>query len=104
MGWETRRGKQYYYRKYRVDGRVVNEYIGSGPEAEAVAEQDRQEREARAAARTAAREEMDTFKTTIRQLDELHMMTTALQTATLLQAGYHQHKGQWRKKRERKSS
>ena len=34
MGWEVRRGKRYYYRTERVNGRVVKTYIGSGPAAE----------------------------------------------------------------------
>jgi hypothetical protein len=37
MGWETRRGKSYYYQKRRVGSKVVSVYIGSGPEASMLA-------------------------------------------------------------------
>jgi hypothetical protein len=30
MAWETRRGRQYYYRKKRIGTKVVSVYVGSG--------------------------------------------------------------------------
>ena len=30
MGWETRSGNRYYYRKRWVNGRPVSEYVGAG--------------------------------------------------------------------------
>lgn len=42
MGWETRRGKRYYYRKERVDGRVRSIYCGSGINGEIAEMQDAQ--------------------------------------------------------------
>ena len=44
MGWETRRGKQYYYRKERHAGRVRSICVGSGPLAEWVADVEEEER------------------------------------------------------------
>ena len=42
MTWESRHRRQrYYYRKRRVRGRVVSEYVGAGPAAMLVAEMDR---------------------------------------------------------------
>ena len=39
MGLETRKGGgAYYYRKRRIDGRVVSEYVGSGDFAGPLAE------------------------------------------------------------------
>jgi hypothetical protein len=41
MGWETRRGESYYYRKVRGDdGRVRSVYFGKGERAEAAAAED----------------------------------------------------------------
>lgn len=41
MGWETRKGKRYYYRKERgVDGRVRSVYCGSGARGEQAAAED----------------------------------------------------------------
>lgn len=52
MGWETRkRGGRYYTRSRKVGGRVVREYIGTGPIAELIDEQDAAERTERAAER-----------------------------------------------------
>jgi hypothetical protein len=33
MGWETRAGRRYFYEARREGGRVIKEYIGSGPVA-----------------------------------------------------------------------
>ncbi|MGI8923510.1 MAG: hypothetical protein ACR2HJ_05630 [Fimbriimonadales bacterium] len=39
MGWETRRnGRSYYYAKMRIGGKVSSIYIGTGPQAELIAE------------------------------------------------------------------
>ena len=45
MGWEKRGSGQYYYRKKRVNGRVVSEYAGSGILAEATQMLDQIEKE-----------------------------------------------------------
>ena len=37
MAWVRRGRKLYYYRTRRVGGRVLREYLGSGPEAELAA-------------------------------------------------------------------
>ena len=99
MAWETRAGRRYYYRKRRDGGRVVSEYIGSGPGAEAMATLDdyarileRQEREAWKA-EVAHQREID------RALDDAGTLLRLLTHATLVANGYHSHKGQWRKKR-----
>ena len=47
MGWETRRGKRYYYRKIWVgDGKVKSVYCGSGERGEAAAREDEERRAA----------------------------------------------------------
>jgi hypothetical protein len=48
VGWETRaRGVRYYTRSRRINGRVVREYIGTGPVAEAIAALEARDRVAR---------------------------------------------------------
>ena len=37
MAWETRGNREYLYRKKRVNGRVVSEYVGTGFQAELIA-------------------------------------------------------------------
>ena len=50
MGWEVRGKKRYYTRSRRVGGRVVREYVGTGPVAEVAATLDALRRAERQAA------------------------------------------------------
>ncbi len=99
MGWELRRGQRYYYRKRRVNGQVVSEYIGTGPNAEAAAAQDALEREQRAIARQQQRAARLEHKEVDQSMAQLERTVRALMHATLLANGFHSHKGQWRKRR-----
>jgi hypothetical protein len=100
MAWEDRNGTRYYYRKRREGGRVVSEYVGKGYAGELAQMfdgEDRQEaehkrRELRKAQRTAAG-----IDAPMREAEEL---TRLILQAHLLLAGYHTHKGQWRKVKE----
>ncbi len=44
MAWESRGNGSYYYRKQRIGGRVVSEYVGQGEVAGLVAQLDAIER------------------------------------------------------------
>lgn len=99
MAWETRAGRRYYYRKRRDGGRVVSEYIGSGPGAEAMATLDDYARLRALQERETWREEVERQRDIDRALDEAGDLVRLLTYATLLANGYHTHKGQWRKKR-----
>ena len=101
MPWEYRGPHGPYYTKSRrVGGRVVREYIGTGPMAEIEALEAAAEREARRLQRQREREELErdrrldeTFSTYSAGVDEL--LRSALEAA-----GYHQHKrGEWRRAR-----
>lgn len=103
MGWEVRRGKRYYYRSRRENGRVVKEYFGCGPEAEEAARQD-----AEAAAEKFRRQERS-FKLAqeveefARLDDYMQFLCDAAVAKALGPAGYHKVRGRWRKKyRKRK--
>ena len=96
MGWEKGR---YYTRSRKVNGRVVREYVGRGPVAELVAQMDtleRQQREVERAAWLVKRAELDALDAGVATLIDLTDLAAA---AALLAAGYHKHKGQWRRKR-----
>ena len=103
MAWETRRGRPYYYRSRREGERVVKEYLGGGPVAEAKATLEQIDRERRQEAREqgqADREGLDALDQEIAALYE--DVETALR-ATLAACGYHRHqRGEWRKRREQK--
>lgn len=100
MGWEARGAGTYYYRKRKVEGRVVSEYVGTGLHAAQVALRvvaAQRKRAATAATDRAEREQMAAHEA---ELDAFCVLTNALVQAALLDAGYHRHhRGEWRKQR-----
>ncbi len=102
MAWEQRqRGGHYYTRSRRVSGRVVREYLGAGPLAEALARQDATAQERRRAQATEEQRLRDSDATLAALVDDLIAGTDALAAAALVLAGYHQHhRGEWRRRRQ----
>ena len=100
MGWETRRGRRYYYRATKVGGRVVKEYVGAGPLAEIAAAADAQARANRAALAEARRRERAELETVEAPYAAFVATLESLTLAGLLLAGYHRHHGgEWRRRR-----
>jgi hypothetical protein len=102
VAWEEReRGGRYYTRSRRspVDGRVVREYVGSGPLAEIAAENDRAKRELAEAKREREKEEVERLKALATPVFELSEAAEILAHAHLIAAGYHRHKGEYRRAR-----
>ena len=100
MGWEERRGRSYFYRAKRVNGRVVKEYVGTGSVGEIAAANEatqQQERAEHALKLAEARNNAAAIETCLDRLDEL--AETAAHEA-LVAAGFHLHRGQWRKRRD----
>jgi hypothetical protein len=97
MGWDKGR---YYTRSKKVNGRVVREYVGTGRVAELVAQMDATERADREAERASRRAEKADLATLDAEIKALAEITDLAARAALLAAGYHQHKREWRKKRE----
>lgn len=97
MGWDKGR---YYTRSIKVNGRVVREYIGTGPDAELIARMDALEREKRGAEQAvqrANRVELETLDTSVNELNDL---ADLLARAALVVAGFRQHnRGEWRRRR-----
>lgn len=101
MAWERReRGGLYYTRSRWEGGRVLREYVGTGPAAEKAAALDdleRRRREEEAAAERFERERLDALE---KPVEELFEAVEILTNAALLTAGYHKHeRGEWRKRR-----
>jgi hypothetical protein len=99
MGWEARGGRKYFYRTVRVPGGFARVYYGRGAQAMlASLEQGYQRalRQAAARARRRADERQAAAARAARPLDELAAL---LVRATLVAAGYHQHRRHWRKNR-----
>ncbi len=100
MAWETRGGKRYYYRARKEDGRVVKEYVGTGPSAEIAALQDRSVREERATTARARRAEQDRLEAIDSEVTDIDHAIEAVTQVNLLLAGYHRHhRGAWRRRR-----
>jgi hypothetical protein len=102
MGWEKRSGRSYYYRKVREGGRVRSKYVGSGIVAQICGEDDIDKRRDRAAQRAADHATRQAEAEIDRQLADVESGLAAMAHATLSAAGFHKHKGQWRKKRREK--
>lgn len=96
MAWE--KGHRYYTRSFRAGRRIVRQYVGKGSVAAAEAEYDRQEREARALRKTQRENE----KTCDRIIANYCKAVDAVVANVMMAVGYHEHKGQWRRKRETK--
>ncbi len=99
MGWEERRGTHYYYRKKREGGRVVSEYVGGGAIATMLANLEQADRAERAIDREDERETRRREEEIDDMLDAVTGMAATLTAATLLVAGCHTHRGQWRRRR-----
>ena len=100
MGIETRNGRAYYYRKRRVGRRVVSEYVGGGSVGELAAfidEVDRAERQEKREKWRAERQRQDDLDS---QVDQVCAAVRAAVAEELEQAGFHKHKGQWRKRHD----
>jgi hypothetical protein len=101
MAWEHRqRGGPYYTRSRREDGRVVREYIGTGELAETLAHADEAIRRSRAERVARERDELEEARGLASAADELHEVVEVLTDAEMLAAGFHRHKGQWRRRRD----
>lgn len=102
MGWEWHGSHRYYYTKERIGRRVVSSYEGNGPGAELSALIQRRT----SAQRRSALDSMRAARGLVEQhdplLSDIARQCTQLARCLLLANGYHQHKGQWRKRRTMK--
>lgn len=96
MSWEKRKSKFYYYRVRRDrNGRLKKTYFHSGRAAQRAYEEDLQRRKEQ----EQARQEKAHLTALDDQNKKLTNVTKTLTKASLLGAGFHQHKRQWRKRR-----
>jgi hypothetical protein len=98
MGWERRGNRQHFYTARREGGRVVKEYVpvAVAPLAAQLAAEQRAERDAERAAAARARADLDDLAAA---LDPVVELADLAHRAAMLAAGYHDHKGQWRRRR-----
>jgi hypothetical protein len=100
MAWEEReRGGRYYYQSVREAGAVRKKYIGAGELAELIAHADETIRRHREERRARAREELERMRGLVSGALELDEAVDALVGAHLVAAGFHRHRGEWRRER-----
>lgn len=99
MSWEQRGNQLYYYHKRRVGHCVVSEYVGAGILAELQARDNELNQQIREQERWAWADERAKMVAIDSDLDALSDFLQDLTRASLLLAGYHPHRRQWRKKR-----
>ena len=103
MGWETRKGKRYYYRARRDDtGRVVKEYCGAGTNAKLAAQNDLDERKARERDRMALEELKLKLADADRLMKSLDAGCEMTMEAVLLANNFYKHQSEWRRRNVRK--
>src|SRR5262245_22481239 len=103
MSWDRKhRGAKggYYYRCRRVDGRPVKVYLGSGAAAEAAARRDEVAKREREAARVQDLGERARVAAADVALVEVRALAGTLAAAELVLAGYHNRRGEWRRRRD----
>jgi hypothetical protein len=102
MGIVRRNGKLYYYENRRIGGRVVSEYMGSGGLALLARDFAQENAYKKAAERERFRRKIEELAALDADLDCIFECVKALSTSEFILSGYHNHKGQWRKRRDEK--
>lgn len=103
MGWETRGGREYYYRKEREGSRVRSVYVGGGEMATLIAQLDAMQSDEREGKRIRARMERERIEEQEADVNRVCAVVETLTTSALLAAGFHTHKRQWRRIRDERS-
>ncbi len=101
MAWEDRKGKSYYYSAQRIEGRVQKLYLGRDPMAGRMASAEASERRRRREQMEAWRARRERLEALMALIGELCEAVEVLTRAHLLANGYHEAKGQWRRRRAR---
>ncbi len=99
MGWEQRGNNRYYYRKEREGSRVKSTYVGRGEMAHMISQFESSSAEVETMMRVKKSIEADELERVEAALDRAIELSQLFTEATLLTAGFHTHKRQWRRKR-----
>lgn len=99
MAWELRSGRRYMYRSVRHGHRVRKVYLGAGEAAEQAARIDAAKR----AKRSKEKGELAALQVKLNAVDQLTAEAqrgiNLLAEAALFAHGFHQHHGEWRRRR-----
>ncbi len=81
---------------------MVREYVGGGVVGELAAREDGEERERKEAEAARGRAEVKRWEELAAPVVQLYEVAEVLARAHLIAAGCHRHKGEWRRRRERR--
>jgi hypothetical protein len=96
---ERRDDNLYYYRSVRDGEKIRRVYVGAGEFACIFAEGDLLRRTNRKAQREEERAELERLEALAAPLEELSEAAEVLAHAYLVAAGFHEHRGEWRRTR-----
>src|SRR3954454_9035555 len=100
MGWKTINGHRYYYRSRRVGKRVETDYVGSGELGFFMAKLEAYLRLNDAIDRWRDLDERDEADEEERYIAGWFDDVQTQADAAIVEAGFHKHRGQWRRKRK----
>ncbi len=100
MAWKTINGRRYYYKSERDGNRVKPTYFGPGEIGTLMAEMVALERMEQAADRDELQEQREEFMAEEAAVAEWLGGVQAVADAAIITAGFHKHKGHWRRKRK----
>lgn len=99
MAWELKGKRAYYYQAKRIGSLVRKVYLGRGDDANRAAETARMMREVKAKIEEKLKEMRDDSASAVSVMADLEIGVNQFLQASLLAAGYRQHRGTWRKRR-----
>jgi hypothetical protein len=99
MGWKTINGRRYFYKSEREGGRVKTTYYGAGEAGLLFSTLDAETRAEREAVRKERKQEKEESDAEDRAVAGWFDDVQAVADAAMIAAGFHKHKGQWRRKR-----
>ena len=100
MGWKTINGQSYYYRSTRQGDRVVSEYVGRDEDAVLIAQLIELARDKEKTARAVWAHRQQAMEAQDARVDGVLEQVDAITDGLLSKHGFHNHRGQWRKKRQ----
>jgi hypothetical protein len=99
MGWKQINGRRYYYKSERDGARVKSTYFGAGESGLLISLLELEDRTEREAERDQRRVEREEYEAEEKAVAEWFDGIQAVADAAMIAAGFHKHKGQWRRKR-----
>ena len=99
MGWKRINGRRYFYKSQREGSRVKTTYFGAEEPGLLMSEIVAKEQLERAAERSERRAERESIESEDHAVSDWFDEVQAVADSAMESAGFHKHRGQWRRKR-----